>query len=148
MVSVTGIVRDITERKKAEAALEAYQKRLKALASQLVISEENERSCIAADLHDDIGQTLAISRIQIARAKKYTPEGELATLLDEIFQSLLDTIQNTKALIFDLGSPLLNEIGLAAAISNWLENQFGGKLEVITKPGKGCKAILTVPMGV
>ena len=133
VISVTGIVRDITERKKAEAALEAYRKRLKALASQLVISEENERSRIAADLHDDIGQTLAFSRIQIARAKKYVPEGELATLLDEISQSLLGTIQSTKELIFDLSSPLLNEIGLAAAISNWLENQVGGKNGIVGK---------------
>ncbi len=133
VVSITGIARDITKRKHAEEKLTAYQERLKALASQLIIAEEKERSRIAADLHDDIGQTLAFARIQIAKAKKYVPEGKAAAILDEISQSLLHTIQDTKELIFDLSPPLLNEIGLAAAISNWLEEQVGRKNDIMVK---------------
>jgi PAS domain S-box-containing protein len=131
IVSITAIARDITERKKAEAELTAYQKRLKELTSQLIIAEDKERSRIAAELHDHIGQTLAFSRIQVARAKKYEPEGKLATILDEISQSLLTTIQETKGLIFDLSPPLLHEIGLASAISNWLEDQVGRKNSIM-----------------
>lgn len=127
VVSITGIMRDITERKKAEAELKAYQVRLKALSSQLTLAEDKERSRIATDLHDNIGQTLAFTRIKVAKAKKYAPEGELATILDEISQSLFRTIKDTKELIFDLSPPLLHEIGLAAAISNWLEEQVGRK---------------------
>ncbi|MBW1749814.1 MAG: PAS domain S-box protein, partial [Deltaproteobacteria bacterium] len=127
VVSLTAIARDISERKKAEHELKRYQKRLKALASQLTLAQENERRHIAIQLHDHIGQTLAFSRIQVARAKKYEPEGKLATILDEISQSLLTTIQDTKGLIFDLSPPLLHEIGLASAISNWLEDQVGRK---------------------
>ena len=127
VVSITGIMRDITERKKAEAELKAYQVRLKALSSQLTLAEDKERSRIATDLHDNIGQTLAFTRIKVAKAKKYAPEGELTTILDEISQSLFRTIKDTKELIFDLSPPLLHEIGLAAAISNWLEEQVGRK---------------------
>jgi len=127
IVSITAIARDISERKKTEQELKRYQKRLKALASQLTLAQENERRHIAVQLHDHIGQTLAFSRIQVARAKKYEPEGKLATILDEISQSLLTTIQDTKGLIFDLSPPLLHEIGLASAISNWLEDQIGKK---------------------
>jgi signal transduction histidine kinase len=122
-----GITQDITERKWAEKELKKYQERLKALASQLTLAEEKERSRIAAELHDHIGQTLAFSRIQVAKAKKYAPEGKLAAILDEISRSLLGTIQDTRELIFDLSSPLLNEFGLAAAISNWLEEQVSAK---------------------
>ena len=127
VVSLTAIARDVSERKKTEQELKRYQKRLKALASQLTLAQENERRHIAIQLHDHIGQTLAFSRIQVARAKKYAAEGKLATILDEISQSLLTTIQDTKGLIFDLSPPLLNEIGLASAISNWLEDQVGKK---------------------
>jgi PAS domain S-box-containing protein len=131
VVSLTAIARDISERKKAEAELTAYQKRLKALTSQLIIAEDKERSRIAAELHDHIGQNLAFSRIQVARAKKYAPEGKAATILDELSQSLIHTIRETKELIFDLSSPLLHEIGLSAAISNWLEDQVGRKNSIM-----------------
>jgi len=133
VVSITGIIRDITERKKAERELKRYQERLKALSSQLILAEEKERNRIAADLHDHIGQALAFSRIQVARAKKYAPEGKLATILDGISLSLLHTIQEVKGLIFDLSPPLLHEIGLAAAISNWLEDEVGRKNSIMVK---------------
>jgi PAS domain S-box-containing protein len=123
--TISGMVMDITKRKLTEEEIQRYQERLKHLASQLTIAEENERSRISADLHDHIGQTLAFSRIQIAKAKKYATEEKLMTMLDEISQSLLAAIQDTKELVFDLSSPLLNEIGLCAAIQNWLINQVG-----------------------
>ncbi|MGD9346738.1 MAG: PAS domain S-box protein, partial [Candidatus Aminicenantes bacterium] len=52
------IGRDITERKQAEEKFLQYQKRLKALALQLTLTEEKERRHIAADLHDHIGHSL------------------------------------------------------------------------------------------
>ncbi len=151
VVNVVDIEEDITASKLAEETVLAYQQRLKALASQLIIAEEKERSRIAADLHDHIGQTLAFSRIQVAKAKKYASEEKLANILDEISQSLLKTIQDTKDLVFDLSSPLLNELGLHAAILNWLEenvlSKHGIEFElvgekVILPLSKDVKAIL------
>lgn len=132
VIGLLGLSINITERKQAETKLKTYQERLKTLASQSIIAEEKERSRIAADLHDNIGQTLAFARIQVARAKKIaTKEDKLTTILDEVSQSLLDTIQETKDLVFDLSSPLLHEIGLGAAISNWLEEQVGRKNSIM-----------------
>ena len=123
VLSVTSLVRDISERKQAEERVKQYQNRLKSLASQLTIVEQAERRRIAAGLHDHIGQILAFSRLQLARAKKQAHDDNLISLLDDISQSLLNVIEDTKELIFDLSSPLLNEIGLDAAITDWLENQ-------------------------
>ena len=123
VTSLTVLVRDITDRKKTEEDIKQYQNRLKALASQLTIFEEAERRRIAAGLHDHIGQILAFSRIQLAKAKKQASDDSQVALLDEISQSLLQVIEDTKELIFDLSSPLLNEIGLDAAIADWLEHQ-------------------------
>ena len=118
---------DITEHKQAQERVQQYQQRLKAMASQLTIVEEKERSRLAADLHDHVGQTLAFSRIQIAKAKKYASEEKLVSILDEISQSLLKAIQDTKELVFDLSSPLLNELGIRAATHHWLEENVGRK---------------------
>ena len=114
---------DITERKKAEERIHNYQKQLKSLASQLTLVEQEERRRIAAGLHDHIGQILAFSRLQLARAQKKADGEDLQVLLNDISLSLLQVIEDTKELIFDLSSPLLNEIGLDAAITDWLENQ-------------------------
>ena len=127
VVNIVDIEEDITVSKVAEEKILDHQQRLKALASQLTIAEEKERSRIAADLHDHIGQTLAFSRIQVAKAKKYASEEKLANILDEISQSLLKTIQDTKDLVFDLSSPLLNELGLHSAILHWLEENVSRK---------------------
>ena len=56
-------------------------------------------------------------------AKEQTSDDKQVALLNEISQSLLQVIKDTKTLIFDLSSPLLNEIGLNAAITDWLERQ-------------------------
>ena len=121
VLHVIDIEEDITVRKLAEKKILDHQQRLKSLAFQLIIAEEKERSRVAADLHDHIGQTLAFTRIQVAKAKKYASEEKLADALDEISQSLKKTIQETKDMVFDLGSPLLNELGLLSAIRHWLE---------------------------
>ncbi len=127
VVNVINIEEDISAGKLAEEKILIHQQRLKSLASQLILAEEKERSRLAADLHDHIGQTLAFSRIQVTKAKKYATEEKLVTILDDLSQSLLKTIQDTKELVFDLSSPLLNELGLEAAIAHWLEENIARK---------------------
>jgi PAS domain S-box-containing protein len=115
------IGRDITQRKQAEQAIQRYQQRLKALSSQLTIAEERERRRIAADLHDNVGQSLALARMQLAVARKSTQNPVLTDKLDDVSQTLLEILQDTRHLIFELSSPAMNEIGLGAAISEWLD---------------------------
>jgi PAS domain S-box-containing protein len=123
VVSVTAIVRDIAERKLAEEKLQAYQERLKALAAQLTLAEEKERQRIAAELHDQVGQSLAFARMRLAAAKKHAGDERLKGILNDISESLLKAGKDTRHLIFDLSSPAMREIGLRAAIAEWLEDE-------------------------
>jgi signal transduction histidine kinase/ABC-type nitrate/sulfonate/bicarbonate transport system substrate-binding protein len=116
---------EIAERKKAEQKLYEYQHRLKSLTSQLTITEERERRRIAADLHDHIGQSLAFTRMRLAAARKATSKTKLTALLEEISETMLQATQDTMNLVSELSSPVMNEIGLAAAISDWLREQIG-----------------------
>jgi len=125
VVSVVQIEEDVTERKKAEQKVQDYQQRLKTLLSQLAVTEERERRRIAADLHDHVGQSLAFARIQLAAARKSTSLEKRNAILDDTSETLLHTIQDTKNLIFELSVPSMNELGLGAAISDWLEEQLG-----------------------
>jgi len=121
VVSVTVIVRNIADRKQKERQLQEYQGRLKALAAQLTLVEEKERRRIAADLHDQIGQSLVLARMQIVSAKKSATDAGLTAKLDDISETLREAVHDTRHLMFELSSPTMHSIGLRAAISEWLE---------------------------
>ena len=123
VVSETAIVRNIAERKQREQQLQEYQVRLKALASQLTLAEEKERRRIAADLHDHVGHSLALARMQLDGIPEAKSALEQKILVKDVSNILLNALQDTRGLIFELSSPSMNEIGLSAAISEWLEEQ-------------------------
>jgi PAS domain S-box-containing protein len=125
--NISGMVMDISDRKQAEQKLQEYQQRLKALAFQLTVAEESERRKIAAGLHDHVGQSLALARLQVASARKSASESTLADKLDDISITLLETLEDTQQLMLELSSPVMNEIGLSASISEWLEVQIGNR---------------------
>ncbi|MFO0752331.1 MAG: PAS domain S-box protein [Thermodesulfovibrionales bacterium] len=111
--------RDITKRKKAEEDLNAYQEKLRALASELTLTEERERRRIATDLHDHIGQTLAITKIKLGELRNALSSTSLAWMVDSVRVLIEKTIQYTKTLTFELSPPILHELGFEAAME-WL----------------------------
>lgn len=123
VIGLRGSVQDTTEQKRAEEELFQYRQRLKELASQLTVTEERERQRIATDLHDHVCQTLALMRLQLATLKKRVVDPDVANRLEEFSASLLQANQDTRHLMFDLSSPTLHELGLAAAIAEWLEEE-------------------------
>jgi len=133
VVSLTGILRDVSLRKSTEAKLLEYQRRLKALASQLTLAEETERRRIATDLHDDVCQSLALLRIQVSAARKKIVAPGLIAQLDDILETLQQTLQNTRHLMADLSSASMNEIGLSAAISELLEETVAKRHNIATE---------------
>lgn len=123
LMNVVAVEEDVTQRKMAEQKIDDYQQRLKSLASQLALAEELERRRIAADLHDDVGQNLAFSRLKLAGAIQDCNDAGLTAQLDQVSQALLETIEVTSHLIFELSSPTISELGLGAAISEWVEDK-------------------------
>ena len=98
---------DITKRKQAEAAL-------RRLASELVMAEERERKRIAGVLHDDIAQILAAARMRLDMLQGIPSDQEQQTL-KEAKALLVQSLQETRALMNDLGNPVLFDLGLKAA---------------------------------
>ena len=131
--SIQSLRAEIAERKQAVEEVKQYQQRLKALASQLTLSEEEERRHIAADLHDLIGHSLALARIQLATLSRASSKTEIAVLVADVSNILLKAIQDTKNLMFELSSPSLNEIGLGAAISEYLDDYLDRRYGLETK---------------
>jgi PAS domain S-box-containing protein len=114
-------VHDITERKKAEEKLNIYQDRLKSLASELSFTEERERRHIAEELHDHIGQTLAVIKMKIQSLQKLESSIKPNCVMDEIRELLEKTIHDTRSLTFELNPPALYEIGFEPAMERLTE---------------------------
>lgn len=116
-----GVARDITQRKEAERKLLEYQQQLRSLASQLSLTEARERKRIAADLHDRIGQALALTRIKLGTLKAGSGSAKQIRSIDETIDLIDVTIREVRTLIFNLSSPLLYEVGLKAALEQLVE---------------------------
>ncbi|MCL5024023.1 MAG: PAS domain S-box protein [Nitrospirae bacterium] len=116
------IQRDITERKQAEEEVKAYQAQLRSLASELSLAEERERRRIATDLHDHIGQALAITKLKLGALRDALTSDGHGELLSDIWALLDQTIRYTKSLTFELSPPILYELGFEATIE-WLCEQ-------------------------
>jgi PAS domain S-box-containing protein len=114
-----GTVEDITERKKAEEKLLAYQKQLRSLALELSLSEERMRRQMAMNVHDHLGQNLAISKIKLDGLRKSVKTGEHLKELNEIRNLLGEIIESVRSLTFELSPPVLYELGFEAAVE-WL----------------------------
>lgn len=127
IAGVVIVLRDATERKKAQNNLLEYQAKLKSLASVLTIIEERERRYIAKELHDQIGQSLVVSKMKLEMMRESASSGDLRKTLGEICNTLGQAIQDTRSLMFELSSPVLNELGLETAVAEWLDEEMQEK---------------------
>lgn len=96
-------------------------RQLRALARQLTHAEEQERRRLAADLHDNLVQLLAVCKIQLGLMNRRLNEapqkcGELVASLEELLD---DSIHYTRTLMSDLTPPTLNKGNLVATI-DWV----------------------------
>ncbi len=127
-----GFFTDITERRKAERKIEAYQKRLRSLASELTLVEEQEKRHLATELHDSVGQLLALCRIKLGELEKMTEVPDTRSLVQEIEERLEEVIWHTRSLTSELGPPVLYQLGLEAALQ-WLADHMKEQYGLLTK---------------
>jgi signal transduction histidine kinase len=111
--------KEIMERKQAQEKLLNYQKQLQTLASELSLTEERERRKLATDLHDRIGQNLAVSKIKLGSLQKAAVSSGLDGKIEEIWKIIDQTINDTRSLTFEICPPILYEMGFEKAIE-WL----------------------------
>ncbi len=129
---IIGLFVDTMKRKKAEQKLIENRAKLKSLASQLSLIEERERRRLATYLHDQIGQSLVMSKMKLDSLRQSVSSGKSAGVMGEVSDCLGQVIQDTRSLTFDLSSPILYELGFEAAVADWLDEQIREKYGIKT----------------
>ncbi len=108
--------------KQRTAELLQSQEQLRVLASELNLAEQRERKRLAGELHDDLGQLLALSRMKIGQAKRQPLNAPMEKLVEDL-QDLIDrSIAYTRTLVSQLSPPVLQEFGLSMALK-WLAEE-------------------------
>jgi PAS domain S-box-containing protein len=128
----TVILRDITERKRAEEELKLSREYLRSLYDNLQTIREEERKRIARELHDDLGQTLGAVRIDLTLLRNTLPPDlpELeknAALIDKL---LLSAITSVRRISSDLRPRPLDDLGLVPALQ-MLADEFSQRHNIV-----------------
>lgn len=128
---------DITESKRAadvqladhaaqaaalEKAVAERTTQLRELSIVLTLTEERERRAVAVDLHDDLGQLLALLKIRLDLLQRQMPSAAFSNELKGASDLLVQASDRVRSLAFQLSPTILYELGLVPALE-WLADE-------------------------
>jgi len=124
-LAVLAVLRDVTERKRAERELEESREQLRRLSTSLQAVREEEKTRIARELHDELGQSLTGLKMDLAQlGSQLRPEQSDALNRAKSMQSLLDTtVASVRRIATELRPLMLDDLGLVPTIE-WLVHDF------------------------
>ncbi|MGB9109963.1 MAG: PAS domain-containing sensor histidine kinase [Telluria sp.] len=121
----TVIMRDVSERKRVEEKLTRSHRQLRQLSAALQTIREEERTHIARELHDDLGQILASLRMDLALLQQEDrPSADSLRLMAGMEQNLLTAITSLRRIATNLRPRALDEGGLYFALKGLCEEFF------------------------
>jgi len=141
-VQMTAVLRDITERRQAEASLRLANQQLRTLSTALQAVREEERAFLSRELHDELGQQLTGLKLDLAWLDTRIREGRpvVPERIVEMRQLLDDIIASVRRISSDLRPPVLDDLGFCEAV-RWLTRETGkrsGLAIELDLPGGQC----------
>ena len=114
----TAILRDVTDRRRAEVALLRSEAAVRQMVTAHDLVQENERKRIARELHDELQQSVGMIRVHLASADAQGAEtpARIRALLRDIDNLAASALASIRRIVSDLRPPVLEDLGLAAAL--------------------------------
>jgi PAS domain S-box-containing protein len=135
-----GVTIDVTERHRAEEELRRSREQLQDLSAHIEWVREQERSAIAREIHDELGQALTALRMDVSWVRSHLPSGAaspaLAAKLRSMDDLIDDTIVRARRICTELRPGVLDDLGLEAAVE-WQAQEFA------RRAGVPCDAVVT-----
>ncbi len=135
-------VLDITDRKRVESELAESRENLRLLAQRVEQAREDERTAIARDLHDRVGQTLTALKLDIDRLRRIIgrQHPDAKSLLDGMDGMVTAGADDVRRISSELRPGALDDLGLAGAIE-WQLDEFRSRTGVVftfSRDGEEC----------
>jgi signal transduction histidine kinase len=136
---MVGGMSDVTARKQAEQKLAQTHRQLRALSARLESMREDERTRIAREIHDELGQLLTGLKMDLRwienRLSSQDAPSSLNRVLDKVVEAteLVDaTITSVQKIAADLRPGALDTLGVATAIQHEA-TRFQGRTGIVTR---------------
>jgi len=119
------LIREIAERKVIEDDLRKAEARLRAFAAHVESVREDERTRLAREVHDELGQALTGLKMDLAWLEKRLPgeQEEAAGSIKSMFPPIDATIRSVRRISSALRPQVLDDVGLIGALK-WQANEF------------------------
>jgi two-component system, NarL family, sensor histidine kinase UhpB len=128
-----GLAIDSTDRKSTASELHRSREQFRALSARVLSSLEEERTRIAREIHDELGQALTALKFDLAWLdQRVPPPDERRGRVQEMRELLDATIVSVRRIARELRPPLLEHLGLVAAVKAETED-FGRRTGVETR---------------
>ena len=132
-VTYSAFVRDISERAKAQSQLAAAHAEIKDWARVAQQAREEEKSRIAREIHDELGQLLTALKIDVSQCidsvsleSVSSKQSSVIQVLQRIRMQLDQTVTATRRIAADLRPLILDDLGLEPALE-WLKQEFSAR---------------------
>ena len=121
----TVILRDVTNRKEYEDMLARQQAELREISARVLEAREEEKTLLARELHDELGQLLTAMKLDLAWLRERLPAGgaELAAKAAHMDATLDRTVNSMRRISSELRPLMLDDLGLRDAAA-WLVEEF------------------------
>jgi PAS domain S-box-containing protein len=121
-------MRDITERKLAEAAQREYSDLLATLSARMLNAQESEKQRIAVELHEHVAQTLSAAKLAVENTVSAISSGlgSSTQALDALIAPLQAGIRDVRSVAISLRPPTLDDLGLLSTLRE-ICREFGAK---------------------
>jgi len=125
--------KEIGERRDAQGQLHLSEQSLRQLSLHLLRTQDEERKRIGRDLHDSLGQYLAVLKMKLDSAASLlgTEDSEASREIAECIRLAEDSIKEVRTVSYLLYPPMLEEMGLKSAIP-WYLDGFSSRSGIVT----------------
>ena len=117
-----GLRREVAARISAERRLQSSEESLRRLSAHLLRTQEDERRRLGRDLHDNVGQYLAVLKMTLESLPGGSASrAEYESQLQECIGLVEDSIKEVRTMSYLLYPPMLDEMGLKSAVPRFLD---------------------------
>jgi len=139
VAQIESAFREMVKKATLLRGMEQRSRRLEALSARVACAQEAERERIARELHDGIGQALTAIKLDLSSAAHHveTQPETAAEAIAKAKRLVEDSLEELRALAFDLRPPALDTLGLVPAVNAYareFERRTGIPVAVVADP--------------